>query len=292
MSKLLHDQISFSPNISQWEQFGIRENPIAINRVATDFKAITRNNKFVAFVSEHYKVLPNEKAVEIADKAASLAGFKPFTQFSGDWYNRMDSHTILDRKENAVHSLYCKNQSYDVNGEKMYLGVGVHNSIDGKNAFGAGVFTFRHACSNMVLAGTRGWKMEFDQRKTIECVYIKHMGPDFETLLSNLSDTILSVFDKANYLLAWYKEMYYQEATKQLMEKVKNKFPLKLQPVYIKDPAQTYLTDKPRTQWELYNDLTQKIWHNPKTDITSKVSQFGVLHKIFHTELSAPTVKN
>jgi len=276
------DHINFDSPNNKWSEYGIREYPVVFNGNITGTKAIVKDSKLVNFIGKHYKVLPNEEAVKISDVAAEASGFKPFSQFGGNWFNKLDNHTIYDRTGFRVHSLYSSDQSYDVNGEKMYLGVGVHNSIDGKMGFGAGVFTFRNACSNMVFAGMRGWKMEFDQRKTLEYVYTKHMGQQFEDLIFNLKEVILSVFERAKEMLSWYKEMYYIEASKELFEKLSRKdvFSKKILPSYLLEPQKNQLVELKKTEWEVYNDLTEKIWHNPKTDITSKTHQFNRLHKI------------
>ena len=198
----------------------------------------------------------------------------------------MDDHTIYDATGYKVHSLYVKDQSYDVNGEKMFLGVGIHNAIDGTMGFGAGVFTFRRACANMVFAGMRGWQMEFDQRSTLEYIYTKHMGEQFDQLIGNLKNVILTVFDRANEMLSWYKQMYYIQASKELLEKLRKStvLPKKILPEYLHlEDGQKVLREIDKTQWEVYNDLTQLIWHNTKSDITSKSRQFNKVHKIFQS---------
>jgi len=277
------DHINFEAPTELWSQYGIREYPVVFNGIVTGTKAIVKDSKLVNFVGKHYKVLPNEEAVKISDIAAQSAGFKTFDQFGGNWFAKLNNHTIYDRSGYRVHALYSSDQSYDVNGEKMYLGVGIHNSIDGKMGFGAGIFTFRNACSNMVFAGMKGWHMDFDQRKTLEYIYTKHMGIQFDQVVSNLSETILTVFERAKEMLSWYQEMYYRDATLELFKKLKDQrhIPKKVLPAYIVEDDQKTLVELKKTQWEVYNDLTQKIWHNPKSDITSKTLQFNKIHNIF-----------
>ena len=171
----MNPTLSFgSPNL-EWSQYGLYETPVVVNGLVSGYKAITQDDNLVAVVSDQYKLIPNQEAVKVADQAAELAGLVPFDKFSGEWLTRLSNHVITDHEKHRVHALYASNQPYAVQGEKMHIGVGVHNSIDGSTGFGCGIFTFFIARAlNMVLAGMRGYTQEFDQRKTIEGIYKRH----------------------------------------------------------------------------------------------------------------------
>ena len=267
-----------SPDLT-WDRYGLAETPILFNGAKTPYKAITRENKLVTILGNGYKVLPNEEAVKIADEAAEMAGLVPFHEFSGEWFQRMEKHVIYDKDQARVHALYASNKHYDVNGEKMHIGVGVHNSIDGTTAFGCGIFTFRHACANMVLAGTRKYTQQFDQRKTIEYIYQRHTA-SLNPVTGDLKNKILTVMDRANEIISTYQRMATEKATQQLIERLrKSRLSAKVLPDYVAKPEEA-IPPADLTQWQLYNDITAAIWHNAKAGLRTKQHRFNVLHQI------------
>jgi len=206
----LNPTLTFGNPNGEWSQYGLYETPVVVNGLVSGYKAITQGSDLVCVVSDQYKLIPNQEAVKVADQAAELAGLVPFDKFSGEWLQRLDNHVITDHGKHRVHALYASNQPYQVQGEKMHIGVGVHNSIDGSTSFGCGIFTFRHACANMVLAGMRGYTQEFDQRKTIEGIYKRHTA-GLTPVITSLKNAILGIMEKANILIETYNKMANRE---------------------------------------------------------------------------------
>lgn len=280
------NSLSFGNPDLTWQQYGIEQSPILFNGAKTAYKAVIRNGEIVSIVSNQYRLLPNEEAVKLADQAASLAGLVPFHEFSGDWFVRMDSHVIQDRDGRRVHALYAIDKSFDVNGEKMHLGVGVHNSIDGSTGFGCGIFTFRHACANMVWAGMKGYEQAFDERQTIEYLYKRHTK-GLETFMGGLKNAIVTVMDKANIILETYQQLAETAVTQEFLEKLrKSRLPDKVLPDYIAKPEESTVNPVSLTQWQVYNDITAAIWHNAKSGLKTKDFQFRTLHAIILPSLS------
>lgn len=150
----------------QWEQFGLELVPIEYRSITagdakpdgwedTGRRLVARNGKFISDVSKNYKLLPNERLISTANDVARDLGAEPFHQFDGDWYAQLDDHVFQDKERRRVHGLYAW-QDGDVGGDEMSYGFAVHNSIDGSLGFSVGLFTFRHACANMVFMGTGG----------------------------------------------------------------------------------------------------------------------------------------
>jgi len=276
-------QISFGQPDETWVKYDLIQAPLLFNENQTGYKAIIRKNRMVSIVRRGYKLLPNEEAVKLADEAAEMAGLVPFHEFTGDWYVKMAEHVIYDKGQTRVHALYALNKHYEVNGEKMHLGVGVHNSIDGTMGFGCGVFTFRHACANMVFAGMRGYEQAFDQRKTIEYIYKRHTA-GLSAFKPNLKNVILSVMEKAVKIIESCNQLAQEKATQELIERIKkSRLSKKVLPEYLtaKEP-EIEVTDL--TQWQLYNDITAAIWHNNKAAMKTKLFQFKTLHQIIPLE--------
>jgi len=279
-------EIIFGQPDETWAKYDLVQNPLLFNGHDTGYKMIIRKGEIVSIVRKGYGLLPNEEAVKVGDEAAEMAGLVPFNEFSGEWFVRMQDHVIYDKSGTRVHALYAANQHYDVNGEKMHVGVGVHNSIDGTLGFGCGIFTFRHACANMVFAGMRGYEQAFDQRKTIEYVYKKHTA-SLSVFKAGLKNTILSVMEKATDIIKSYNLMAQEKATEELIEKIKkSRLSAKVLPEYLtaKEPQVESLS---LTQWELYNDITELIWHNARSGLKTKEFQFKTLHTIMPLQVKA-----
>ena len=62
--------------------------------------------------------------------------------------------------------------------------------------------------------------------------------------------------------------------------------PKKLYPSYIPSPKVEITSVPDKTQWEMYNDFTEMIWHNPKASMTSKLIQFKYLHQVLPFEVA------
>lgn len=281
-------KLEFGEIDQTWQQYGLHEARLVFNDRNTMYKAIVRRDRIVAITKLAYKLLPNEEAVIVADQAADLAGLVPFSEFTGDWFVKMNNHVIYDRGQTRVHALYCRNEHYDVNGEKMHIGVGIHNSIDGSTAFGCGIFTFRHACSNMVLAGTKGYEQTFDQRATIEYVQKRHVE-SLTPFVQNLKPVILEKMERAKEIIRSYNLMALETLNAEFIKTLqKQGLPKKILPDYIVKPEESAVDFNNVTKWQLYNDITEAIWHNAKTSIHSKEAQYNQLHAVIPLKVTAP----
>lgn len=166
-----------------------------------------------------------------------------------------------------MHAWYTPKTTYNVQGEKMKIGCDVRNSIDGTSSFGCGVFTYRKICKNGVIYGHK-------QIAGFSRIHTKGLQP----IIKNLKERMLLVMEKAEDILRSYKELAEQTITNELIEKIrKSRIPKKVLPGYISEKK----ADQPQiTQWQLYNDLTELIWHNPKSDLRTKNFQFQTLHAV------------
>jgi hypothetical protein len=276
--------IEFGNPNTKWECYGLVEAPILYNGELSDFKAIIRDGRLLTITGIDYKLLPNEEVIKIADQVAEALGAKPFNQFEGEWYCKLKSHIIWNKKQTQVHCLYAfPDHIGDVgDNDTIHWGFSVHNSIDRSMGFGVGCFTFRHACSNMVFMAFKGYETEFDERKALAWVYNKHTL-NFKTTVEDLSRKILKVVDKGRQVLEIYRRMRLEKINEDLLRKISaSPLPRKLLPDYVpEDPREQIFSVPDYTKWECYNDLTAAIWHNAKTDIQSKRYQFNIVHNIF-----------
>lgn len=283
------DTLSFGNPDTTWSKYGLAEYPINFNGAKTSNKAITQNGNLITIVSDKYVLLPNEEAQAQADAIAKAAGLVPFDKFNGKnlklTIRGNDGNAVFFGPNNArMHVMYAIEKEFTVNGEQMWMGVGIKNSIDGSKAFGADIFSFRSACSNMVMiasAGARGWSFGITRQKMLEQVYKRHTKClDPQTFKLKL--VLAQVMDRANGIIAAYEEMAAQKVEEDLIKKIqKVNLPKKFLPDYIQqeESKDLIVPSASVTEWEFYNDITEAIWHNEASTMDSKIGQYNELHK-------------
>lgn len=299
----------------RWDEFGLALRPIRHNGVDTDKRALLRNGKFIEVVSDQYKVLPHERLAVIADEVADELGLVRWDQFGDDedWFIKMDKHIIMDDEGRRMHALYAKPDPVDVgDGDEIHMGVAVHNSIDRSLGFNVGLFTFRHACANMVWMGVNGEGMNFDDREVVAHHSHKHtkgltVMPEHLYAVTKgtltYSDTVYDAYD------AWTDEYTTVDDARQLVELVeRGSFPQRNLPEWLQNAYDTIEEVRERreeneeltpldedqedtiyrshlpgtdTRWDTYNDLTESIWHSDTTQDTSKQRKMKVVHRAF-----------
>lgn len=258
-------EISFGEDKTQWSKYGYAEPKVVYNGEPTGFKAIVKDDALVKVLTDRYHLFPNEEALKVADKAAELSELRPFGAITPGMVN--EDHVVYDNKGFRMRALYTVEGDQKINGEIVNVGINVYNSIDGTTSFGAGLFTFREMCSNGVIFGRH-------DIKTVRHAHTKGLIP----IIEELTGTIVVLMEEGIALVESYKRM--------AEERVNNKLVNNLMDSYLsKRVLPDYITDEEATlpdlsQWELYNDITEAIWHNEKTGLKSKVFQFSTLHKI------------
>lgn len=263
-----------------WKQYGLSEKKVRLFG-SEDYKAIIKDKKLVMMTGKDYALLPNEELVKAADSAALELGAVPFDKFTGKWFHKTDKHVFYTKSDRQVHALFTFNDPIEIGkGDTVHLGFAAHNSIDGSLGMAIGAFTFRNACSNMVFMGYRNNKMAFDDRSTIAYVYNKHTK-NLSINLNSLKFNIKNVVSQARMILDQYKLWVTEELKEEVAKTLVKKLSKKYLPGYIKVDKKTKkveITEK-HSMWETYNDLTQQIWHNQKTDYQTKKYYFDQVHK-------------
>lgn len=274
-----------------WGQYKLAEGKIGYNGLSTGYKAIFKDNKVVHIASEKYTLYPNEEAVKVADEVAIEVGAVPFDKFTGNWFVKADKHVFnTGKNDNQTHALYAINGLFDIGGgDTIHMGFAVHNSIDGSMGFSVGAYTFRNACKNMVFMGFKGKGMRFDDRESLAHIYQKHSS-GLSVNPTVLKQAMLNVIQQSKGILEQYRLWKNQELKIEVARRLARKMPAKYLPEYIQvnaeNKADVQLLKAP-TIWDTYNDITQVIWHNDKTQYAAKKNQFDNLHKalaVIHEE--------
>ena len=138
----------------------------------------------------------------------------------------------------------------------------------------------------MVFAGMKDYEQSFDQRKTLDYVYKRHTA-SLATFKPTLKNVILGVMEKAVSILEAYRNMAAEKVTDEIIQKLKkSRISDKVLPDYLTAKVPTVeLTDL--TQWKVYNDVTEAIWHNAKSGLKTKLFQFQTLHQIMPLKVKA-----
>lgn len=295
--------LSAGTSAQVWEDYGLELVPVKLNGQDTSRRLILRNGQYIADVSNQYKLLPNERAVAAADAVADELGAVPFDDFSGDWYIPLDDHVVMDDEGRRVHALYAFEEPVTLpNGDEIQTGFAVHNSIDASLGFHVGLFTFRHACQNMVWMGVGDEGMNFDDREVLVNEGRKHtkgLGVDHDALRARVKNVLLLSDDVTDAYEAWLDQF----VTESHIEEMLRRLPEKDLPAWVENIGEVLdradengtlgggnitredliRAEMPATEtvWSTYNDLTESVWHDPDTSDRTKTKKMKDIHRVF-----------
>ncbi len=259
-------RIEFGKVDETWSKYGLAEARINYNDKPSPYKAIIKDGSLVAILGADYHLIPNEVVAEIGNKVAEEVGAKPFKVR----YAR--TNYLLNKAETRVYANYILPRGFDIEGkDRVYVGFSLTNSIDGSMAFGASGFTFRSVCSNGVFMGY----------KEIAHFYRKHTKK-FEANFDAIKDVVSKVLAQTRKSIDAYRKMVRIELNEEIAEAiVKSTLPKKLLPDYIETEKDKLVRfDPTKTVWDVYNSVTEKLWHDAKMDIDTKYRYCQVLHSI------------
>lgn len=301
----------------EWPQFGLEAVPIQYKSYTqedwqdTGRRVIQRNGEFVADVSADYKLLPNERVVDVANEVARELDAGPFHEFDGDWFITLDDHVFQDSARRRVHAVYAWDQG-TIGDDSMEYGFGVHNSIDGSQRFSVGLFTFRHACANMVFMGAGGHAEQMalgveSEREILSRLDQAHTGGlevDREALKASIKGTLTLIDDVDATYEKWLSESLTAEDVRDVVQRPSlaqrdlpewmAEIPDIVEEVYADEfeedeempwerQAEVIEAEIPEgtTVWETYNDLTQAIWHRGESSDNTRRRKMKGLHRVF-----------
>jgi len=258
--------VQFGKADTTWEKYGLIQAPILYNGKPSGYKAIIKDKSLVAILGLEYKLIPNEEVVKAGNQVAEEVGAKPFKVR----YAR--TNYILNKAETRVYAQYILPRGFDIDGrDRVYIGFSLMNGIDGSLAFSASGFIFRSACENGVFVGYR----------EIAHFYRKHTKK-LEINLESVRFAVEKVISETKEAIESYRKMIRMELNEEIAEKIaKSRLPRKVLPDFIKVEGETLKSfDPSKSVWDVYNSLTEKIWHDLKMDIDRKRQLYNEVHKI------------
>jgi hypothetical protein len=277
---------------SKWAEFGLHQVDIKLRDRETGYKLIVRRGEPLAITSKGYVLIPNEVALEAADAAAQRLGAKPFTDFNGPWFAKVEDHVMMNFEKTRMSALYAFDEPVEIAaGDKIHVGFSVRNGIDGGAAFGTGAFTFRHACANMFLMARLGVGrgMGFDDREVMSSLYQIHYGKPAELMAT--VDELVVVLERVVQSgfqvvarLRTMRETKLSEEKAKLIQALPVKYLEKLSGFEVSKKAGKkaevrFLGDV--TEYQVWNDATQLLTHDAKGGWDTKMTQYALVQQVF-----------
>lgn len=292
-----------------WPEFGLEMVPVLHDGEDTGRRFIRQNGNYIASATEDYSLLPNEEVVRAANEVARDLGADPFHEFDGDWFIKLDDHVYQDEERRRVHALYAFESGF-VGDDELEYGFAVHNSIDTSLAFSVSLFSFRHACANMVNIGVgnamaRAALNVESEREVLASSSHKHtsgLDVDQEALRARIKGTMALSDNVAEAYRRFHETAIEPTVALSLAERL----PGKNLPDWLADSVDALKdeaeaddeanrwTDVPRqarietverhtptaeTMWDTYNDVTESVWHDENSQDTTKQRKFDKLHR-------------
>lgn len=305
----------------EWPAFGLELVPIEYRSSTvgdwsdTGRRFVQRNGEYVADVSSDYKLLPNERLIGVANDVADDLGAIPFHEYDGEWFVELDDHVFQNPDRTRVHGVYAWRDG-DVGGDEISYGFAVHNSIDGSLGFSVGLFTFRHACKNMVFMGTRGShedralrvESEREIKNRTEHAHTSGLAVEADELEAVIKSTLTLVDDVHETYRAWFRKHLTPEDVRDLLRRAENSqlaygdLPEwvteahdEIEAVHSEEyadedesmpwerQAEIIEAEMPEaeTVWETYNDLTANIWKTGSSNDTTRRGKMKDIHRVF-----------
>jgi hypothetical protein len=257
----------------EYPQFGLTSVQVLLKnkgapKIDTGRRFVFKNGDYRADVSQRYKLLANEEAINIADRIANEIGFKQLKYFESKGGNIVHS-TYIDK--NAVsgipHTLV-----EPMPGDGINLGFSIRNSIDGSTSYGAQLFSFRSVCSNGAIIGIKNLAMAPLKR---------HTGK-MEEFVKELTGN-LKKFLEANLepLAQFYKSLPSIEVNLAVAKAITAAIPVRYLPDFIEVERKTKkitLTSRSVDAFTAYNSITEALWHSQKADMKSQTTYMTNLH--------------
>ena len=255
----------------RWEQYGIKSVPLLVRdgkgTLYDDrkFKGVFLKDKYHRIVSRGYVVFPNEEVNLIVNQALErhpdLHLRQVHTSHNGD---AMYWELMSDKLNQVVKGSWKKDDT-------VGMGCIVRNSVGAGVALGIDMFTYRLSCENGAVA--RG--------HDLASLAIRHYKTDPESMRLTVSRRIYDVVEETSQLLAHYRKAAVLKFTQPMAREMTKRVPIKYLPDYVQvEKDSVTLSNKNKTFWEAFNDVTENVWHSDKLGFLSKSDALQHAHAV------------
>ena len=261
-------------------KYGLWQAPLKFRDQKVPFKAILKEIKgkprVVSIVSRGYRLVPNEMVHEAVVQLSEMFNLRLMKREGHVWLK--GGRVAYEFEKDGLRGYWTMvfPKKYKIEGrDKIMLGVQIRNSIDGSMGFGIDLFTFRQWCSNGAIAKTSDLEIKS---------YWKHTK-GLEMDINKLKETIIELLDRGQTILDNYRALTALKLNQEIAERLAEKLPKKYLPEYIKAKEEKIELLKPATLWEVYNSITQAIWHSKTASMFTKRNLNRELHKVLEISL-------
>jgi len=242
--------------------YGLWQAPLAYQGKSTPFKAILKEiggkREVIAILGRGYRLVPNGMVDEAVQQVAKVLRI----DYAGVGSPRDIRQGEVVRTEDPdsfrAYWTMVFPQKYSVDGG-VYLGVQVRNSEDGSMGFGIDLFTFREICSNGAILRTGDLEIR---------TYWKHTK-GLQLDVGKIKNVIVSIVDKGQRVLETYRKLQELKLNEEIAERLSKRISKKYLPEYLQAVKDEIKILKPASLWEVYNDITELVWHSDTASMFS-----------------------
>jgi len=225
--------------------YGYVEKYLTHNGEPIPYKAIVRNGEFLAIVSRRYRLIENERVIEICKKIAEKLG--------------LTMGYTMSEFETRVHVFLDQNDK----------GVVVHNSVDASYAFRVDAVVRLSETTKTII-----------KVKDIEQVYKKHFG-SVRIVVDDLEKIIKEILDKADDFKYFLHKLDTKSAREHYEELkvLEDLLPKKYVTRALQVVTQKTLSGNNVTLKKVYERIASDIW-SAEIDMKMKVQYFDNLNQV------------
>jgi len=248
MSKRLIVEYGVSEEDDTWAEYGLIQKHLSFKGENTGYKGIEKSSNLIAIVRKGYTLVPNEL---VKEKVI------PYIEDLGYSVIREENWT---KRGTGFLAYVARDEKIDMKGEPMRFGMTIMNSEDGTIPFTIEGFSFREICKNGAMLGIRK-EGKFSR---------KHLG-SIETILKFVQDQVPSVVKAQDDVINKYRAMMTREVTPEQFGLLDQMLPKKIKPEELRVGG---------NQWLVYNEMTERIWHNTKGTGARRVALMNVVNTV------------
>lgn len=205
---------------------------------AEDYKAVwnIEKNHLACIASKRYEIIQHEQGFHAAVEAIERRGLPVFGQIR-NYGDRVDVNILF------------RDMGVEVNGDKMTMGVKLHNSYNLTRVFGGELFSYRWACSNGMVLG-----------KVVHCrVRQLHMGVfDISRLMYDfIAEATNSSEQFKQYVSIAMADTYEWQLAEKVLEQM---LKIKKYRELILEKLSAFKGQR-LTRWDVYNAITAVASH-------------------------------
>ena len=245
-----------------WKKHGITSASILLKNKKgqyekSKYKIIEVNGNIASIVTNRYFVFPNEEAIKLVRKSVP-ANMKFYSKH-------------IDEFRAYMYWLHPKTYRIGKDDSKIQLGLCMKNSINGTLGFSLSMWSFRQTCENGAVVAS----------SELATMSKRHTGTEIIPDVNYIKDAIDRLFESGRSLIDEYKNMYRTPLNEEIAYQlaVKQRIPRHWLPDYIKVSKGKVELDKNPNCWKVFNDISQEIWHNKKTNHGTVCQYTELLHR-------------